>query len=55
MRMTIVVMLAVIIGFFGGVGQASIGSVYSPDSGALVLVGSAVVGVTMWARRKVKR
>jgi len=54
MRMAIVVIIAVVIVFFGDVGQAAIGGVYSPDSGALVLVGSTVVAVTMWARRKIR-
>ena len=55
MKLGLIVMLAILFGIFSGVGQASIGSGTPPDPGTLVLIGSAVVGVSVWARRKLKR
>ena len=52
----IVIISGVLVGLFSGVVQASIGNViYSPDSGAMVLVGSLVVGGAAWARRRLKK
>ena len=55
MKAALIVMLAILAGLFSGVGQASIGSASPPYPGTLVLLGSGMVGVAVWARRKMRK
>jgi hypothetical protein len=55
MKIALIVMLVILVGLLSGVGQASIGSASPPDPGTLVLLGSGMVGIAVWARRKLKR
>ena len=55
MKIALIVLLVMLVGLVGGVGQASIGSASPPDAGTLVLLGTGMVGVALWGRRKFKR
>ena len=55
MKVSLIVILVVLVGLLGGVGQASIGSALPPEPGMLVLIGAGMVGIAVWGRRKFKR
>jgi hypothetical protein len=55
MKGAFILLFAVFIGLFGGVGIASYGSAPVASSGTLVLFGSGLVGLALWGRRKFRR
>jgi len=58
MKVAIFIMLPIVGILFAvltDVGQASIGNVFPPDPGSLILFGSGVAGIGMWGRNKVKK
>lgn len=55
MKTGIIILLVAFIGMFSGVGLAAFGNAPPASSGALVLLGSGVVGLALWGRRKFRR
>ena len=56
MKMIVIMMLVLFVGFFSGVGQASIGGTsFLPDSSGLIFLGSGMIGAALWIRRKMTR
>jgi len=55
MKIAWMITLVVLVGLLSGVGQASIGAAPPIDSGTLVLLGTGMIGVALWARRKFRR
>ena len=57
MKIAVIVCLVIffVVTFFFDAVQASAGVAFPPNPGAMILVGSGVVGVAMMARNKLKR
>jgi hypothetical protein len=55
MKIGLIALLVVLAGVFSGVGLAAFGKAPPESSGALVLLGSGVVGLALWGRSKFRR
>jgi hypothetical protein len=55
MKILFVFLVVSFVWLFSGIGIASFGSIPAASSKTLVLIGSGLVGLALWGRRKLRR